>query len=57
MAGGIGTRLVQDEDTGWQLRADCRDEQMAGSWDVEPDSNLSGASRAALAVFEGCPLR
>lgn len=53
---GIGTRFEQAEDTGWQLLADCRDEDMAGSWDVEPDGKLSDANRAALAVCESCPV-
>ena len=57
MVGRIATRLVQDEDTGWQLRAVCRDEAMAGSWDVDPDGKPSEANRAALAVCEGCPVR
>ena len=56
-AGGIGTRLVQDADTGWQLRTDCRDENMAGSCDIDPDSRPSDANRAALAICESCPVR
>lgn len=51
---GVATRLDHSEDTGWQQLADCRDEGMAGSWDVEPDGKLSDANRAALAVCGSC---
>lgn len=56
-AGGTGTGLVQDEGTSWQFRADCRDEQVAECWRVEPDGKVSEVNRAAIAVCEGCPAR
>ncbi|MBO3086633.1 WhiB family transcriptional regulator [Cellulomonas sp. zg-ZUI188] len=51
------TRLVHSEGTDWQLPADCRDEDMAGSWDIDPDGSPSDAHRAALAACESCPVR
>lgn len=54
---GVATHLDHSEDTDWQLLADRRDEDMAGSWDVEPDGKLSDANRTALAVCESCPVR
>jgi WhiB family transcriptional regulator, redox-sensing transcriptional regulator len=55
--GGVRTRATTPSDSGWQLRAACRDESADGSWEIEPDGKPSQENRAALAVCEGCPVR